>query len=97
MDSIERQDIYRKAVEKWGIEAQLFMLVEECAELQKAASKIYRGNKNNLDLKRQLGEEMADVLNMIDQLQSIFNIDGLVRVVRQEKMERLKEILRKED
>lgn len=93
MDSIEKQQIYTKAVEKWGIEAQLFMLVEECAELQKCASKIYRGNKEDLELKRQLGEEMADVLNMIEQLEFIFNIDGLVRVKRQEKLERLKERL----
>jgi NTP pyrophosphatase (non-canonical NTP hydrolase) len=57
------------ALEKWGLEAQLRMLQEECAELIVAISHLTRGRDKAL---REVAEEMADVRIVLDQCWTAF-------------------------
>ena len=64
-----------KLVKKNGITNQLFIAVEECAELQQAISKCYR-NKELIptEVRENLIEEMADVMICLEQLKVIFHV-----------------------
>lgn len=67
--------LVQKIIDKNGITNQLFIAVEECAELQQAISKCYR-NKELIptEVRENLIEEMADVMICLEQLQVIFHI-----------------------
>lgn len=70
-----RQKSIEKVIDKNGITNQLFIAVEECAELQQAISKCYR-NKELIptEVRENLIEEMADVQICLEQLQVMFHI-----------------------
>ncbi len=56
MNKRERKKIYKEAIKKWGYPLQLNMLMEECAELIQATSKVLRkGNKLNSVWKKSCG------------------------------------------
>ena len=67
---MNEKEIYQKAIAEWGPDLQLIVLMEECAELIKACSKIIRARKTMLgDIAFEpFIEEMADVRIMIDQM-----------------------------
>ena len=71
-----RQKLIEKVIDKNGIKNQLFIAVEECAELQQAISKCYR-NKELIptEVWENLIEEMADVMICLEQLQIMYYID----------------------
>ncbi len=79
-------EIYRAAIQRWGIRAQIMMVYEEMAELQKELCKNGRG-KNNRD---QIADEVADVEIMLAQLKIIFNIQDLVEQHQAFKLARLR-------
>ena len=62
------QEIYRQAVEKYGIEPQRKMAIEEMAELTNALMKQDRGRNTEADVI----EEIADVTIMMQQLAIIY-------------------------
>ena len=64
-------EILKKAIDTYGINAQLDMCVEEMSELTKEICKHKRG-ANNRD---SIIEEIADVSIMIEQLKLMFNIN----------------------
>ena len=66
-----RQKTYSGALHKWGMEAQVFMAVEEMAELTKELCKVRRGKED----KAGLIDEIADVTIMLEQLQFMFGIE----------------------
>ena len=66
-----RQKTYTNALHKWGMEAQVFMAVEEMAELTKELCKVRRGKED----KAGLIDEIADVKIMLEQLQFMFGIE----------------------
>lgn len=84
--------LYRKAVTKWGLDAQLDMLQEECAELIMARSKYRRGR---LGAKANIAEEMADVIIMINQCIMALKIGPRVKQYTIMKLKRLERRLRK--
>ena len=59
-----------KAVEKWGVDAQLVILIEECSELTKEATKMLRGHGR----RENMIEELADVTVMCEQLRIILGL-----------------------
>ena len=59
--------IFEDAVEKWGTNSQLGMVMEECAELIQQCSKLQRGKANTLEVI----EEMVDVSIMFEQMKII--------------------------
>lgn len=88
-------ELYDRVLKKHGIKAQLVMVMEECAELSKECSKIYRaldnGDTFTLDA---LSEEMADVQIVTGEVQRYFGLKDIVKLQRKGKLLRLAERLR---
>jgi NTP pyrophosphatase (non-canonical NTP hydrolase) len=68
------EEIYRLALDKYGVEIQLNQLQEECAELIVAVNKHRRTPFDDL---KGITDECADVLIMIDQIMAIYNIQQM--------------------
>lgn len=64
----EYPNLYEKAVEKYGEETRVDLLIEEMAELTQALCKYKRGLKHNIE------EEIADVEIMINQVKTMINV-----------------------
>lgn len=84
MDDIDK--LYQEVVSLWGINSQLNIAQEECAELITAISHFRRDNTTTY----KMSEEIADVRIMLDQLESIFGIKDEVRSIQAEKLYRLR-------
>lgn len=78
-------DLMKAAIEKWGIDLQIDLAQEECAELIETIAHYRRGRLNS---NKKLIEEIADVKIMIRQLEMMFGEDEVDLVVQQ-KMDRL--------
>lgn len=87
-NQMTEDEIYAACLEKWGLEAQLGMLQEECAELIVAVNKVRRHAPKE---RENLTEELADVQNMINQIKVLCPDFERVRL---EKLERVKKLLR---
>lgn len=86
---MDKEDIYRLAIKKWGRELQILMGIEEMAELTKALIKSLRGKEN----RDNIIEEMADVEIMMGQLKRLFVVGGDLTQVKARKMLRLEKML----
>ena len=68
-------DVMRKAIEKWGIEMQSVVAIEELSELQKELTKAIRCLcKIKVSDKVNITEEVADVQIMLWQIQKMYGI-----------------------
>ncbi len=87
--NIEPKDelLYGQACGLWGSDAQLLMLVEECAELQQALLHLRR---HRVDVKTVAGE-LADVLIMVEQVTCILWAHNAVDSAKAAKLQRLRE------
>lgn len=98
----QEKSILQKAIETYGVNAQIDVAVEEMAELTKALMK----DRINCKFRKQgrfgvllsgraaVADEMADVLIMMEQLQMIFNSEYQVERIKKEKIQRLENRLR---
>lgn len=84
-----------KTLDRYGIEKQSLVAMEELAELQKAISKLVRNPEEKTKplefkgLRQNLIEEMADVLICMDQLIEYYQIQGIeIQDTIQAKQER---------
>lgn len=84
---MENNELYQKAIEKWGLEAQFNMAVEECAELIVEI----QHNKRNRNSLVNIIEEAVDVYNCVKQIRTLD--PELFDYKEKEKMERLKDRL----
>lgn len=86
---INKKDIYNKAKQVYGIDAQVTKAVEELAELQKELCKFLLddGTMKNII------EEIADVKVMIEQLELIFECKDKVKLIKKAKIQRLSDRL----
>lgn len=67
-----RFNLYRRAIESWGIGPQLLMVVEEMSELAKAILKLARAKDGKeAEAIMSVMEEAADVEIMLEQLRII--------------------------
>ena len=87
--------IIDETMDRYGIEKQSLVAMEELAELQKAISKLVRNPEERTKpleykgLKNNLIEEMADVLICMDQLIEFYNVQRCdVQDIIQAKQER---------
>lgn len=87
-DMQHETDVFKAAIEVFGEAAQVTMVFEEMAELQKELCKWLRGNTDAAERYR-IAEEIADVEIMLDQMKILFEIDGTARTYRLEKVARL--------
>lgn len=86
---LQRQNsIFKDAIEEFGEAAQVTMVFEEMAELQKELCKWLR-NGNSVELTHNIAEEIADVEIMLAQMKLLFDNRGLVLSYRREKTARL--------
>ena len=83
-------DLMQEALRKWGIQSQLDMVIEECAELIDAIQKWRRHRVNNW----QVLEEAVDVELCLGQLKIILDTPEVFEQKRKEKLERLRIRLR---
>ena len=67
---MNQKEVIKKAIETYGEDAQLWMVIEEMSELSKEICKYKRGKDN----KENIADEIADVLIMIEQLHVICDI-----------------------
>ena len=96
-----QNEIYRKAIDTYGVDNQLFQLCEEMAELMKAVNK-WRRNKHLAEkypsYVGDVTEEIADVEIMLDQLQIMLKIPhNDVYDIRCKKLERLADRLKEDE
>lgn len=84
----EANAVFKDAIEVFGEDAQILMVFEEMAELQKELCKWMR-NGNSVELTHNIAEEIADVEIMLDQMKLIFDCAGLSQGYRREKTARL--------
>ena len=88
MELEERKKIYRHALDKWGNDAQMHMVFEECGELMSALAKVYRNRSTAEDVLT----ELADVSIMVEQMATMINYDAYEKE-KERKLVRLKERL----
>lgn len=81
----ERKQIYQAACEKYSIDSQIVIAIEEMSELIKEICKISRGQGNI----ESLSEEIADVTIMMEQLRVIYDINDLTCDYMDAKIRRL--------
>jgi len=82
-------DINQKALEKWGNELQIGMVIEECLELATVLHKLRRTDKDPELLTENIIDEIADVTIMIHQARMMFGAEKVDKKIAF-KMERLK-------
>lgn len=85
-DFIDAYDIF---IKKYGIESQMRMCIEEMSELTKELCKSMRyagveGRVSNIDA---IKEEIADVMNMVEELAYYYGIDDIEKI-REYKIDR---------
>ena len=86
-------DTYKKAIEHYGIKAQLEKTIEEIDELKKEIKDFLNGSGN----RENMLEELADVYNMNRQLQIIMSFDDIdINRVATHKMKRTLDRIDKE-
>lgn len=83
-------EIYQAALKKWGVQAQLLMVMEEIAEFSAEVSHLLRGRPSY-----QLEEEYADAKIVMEQFELIMaeidpDFKWKSQCVYDEKLERLK-------
>ena len=81
---------YKKFLETWGVDIQSQMAVEEMGELIKAICKYNRKKQCDElteEIKYNLKEEIADVLNTVEQLELVFGVQE-IESIRKQKIDR---------
>jgi len=82
-------ELMQLALEKWGTESQMDMVIEECAELIDA---IQKWRRRRVDSVKVL-EEAVDVELCLGQLKLMLDSPQLFQNIRKEKLERLEKLL----
>lgn len=82
---MERCEVYRKAIAKYGADKQMTVAIEEMSEVIKELCKLQRGIGN----RDHLAEEIADATIVLEQMRMLFNLNQAVCDKMDEKIERL--------
>jgi len=91
---MDNTEVYGRAIEKWGKQLQMVLLMEEMSELAKEVSKRIRG-KPDYD---HMAEEIVDVEIMLEQLKLIGSkeyaqFDENINSHKKRKIRRLEELV----
>lgn len=86
-------DVYEAFANKYGEQSQRYQCIEEMSELIKELCKLdrYKGTDKESQVVENIKEELADVLNMVEQLEYIFGEDDIENI-RTQKIERGKNL-----
>lgn len=95
----ERKRLYAEAIDRFGLDNQVWVLVEEIGELLQALGKTMRARTESGDLRddNHLAEETADVFIALEQLTVNFNLAKLIDYMADFKIRRLKTRLESEN
>ena len=85
-------NIYKHAIDKFGMNNQIIKTMEELAELQVELAKFFDMTNKEFDSETIL-EEIADVEIMIEQLKIIFDCRDIIETVKGKKLDRLKGLI----
>ena len=90
------KELSKEALDFWGYDPQSTMLIEEMGELIKALCKYKRFGYEKADeeIKNNLLEELADVHNMLEQMEIFFGEEKISQI-RLEKLTRTKNRIKK--
>lgn len=103
MKQSERKELYKQCIEAWGLDAQIYMCIEQMSELTKEFCKYRRlkftdQSKELQEKKKEnlahIQEEIADVLNTVEQMAMVFG-EKEVDKVRDFKIERCRKYFKK--
>lgn len=86
---LNKDEIYREAIDTWGADMQIDMFIEEASELIQALIKYKRG-KGDLN---NIAEEIADVSIMLEQMAMMFDCHNKSVGFKKFKLARLKNTL----
>lgn len=92
MEKIQKINLFKQALEQWGVHPQVNMVFEECSELINALSKCYRGRATKEDVIT----ELVDVVVMAEQMAVLFGYEDYEKEMErkllkfQEKLEKTK-------
>ena len=81
------RQLYQQVTDKWGVDAQLNVAIEELSELIKEICK----DKRDYGIPDRIAEEVADVEIMCEQLRFIYGFDDAVDKWKAYKLKRLEE------
>lgn len=90
IEVVNQASVLEEAIKTYGVESQVNMAIEECAELINALEKYRRGRIGGLAVIT----EIADVQIMCAQLEMIF---GSAEIERDFKIRRLRDRMKKKD
>ena len=81
---------YKLFIDKFGIESQEMICIEEMSELTKELCKLsrYKGSDKEKEITDNIREELADVLNMAEQLSYYYGSEEIEKI-REFKINRL--------
>jgi len=85
----EDKELYKNALNIFGVVQQMVVTMEEMSELTKELSKFIR-NKGDVT---HICEEIADVEVMLEQMKLLFDIEDFVESFKRCKKERLKALI----
>lgn len=87
------KDVYKNFAEKYGLHSQMYQCIEEMSELIKELCKYERniGTQKEQETIDAIKEELADVLNMIEQLEYCFGEQD-VELIRNKKIDRCRKL-----
>lgn len=82
-------EYYKFFIDKFGIDSQRLMCIEEMSELTKELCKLdrYKGTNKEGQILDNIREEIADVLNMAEQLEYFYGTDKIEQI-RKAKIDR---------
>ena len=83
------ESVLQSALDTWGFDAQLMMVIEESGELVQAAAKFLGGREQS---PKNLIEELADVSLVVDQMRRRWGPE--IYAARLAKLERLEQRMR---
>jgi NTP pyrophosphatase (non-canonical NTP hydrolase) len=70
-------ELFKQAIDKWGRQSQIDMMIEECSELIKALCKLKRKHEpaDTASLVNDICEEIADVQIVAGQMRHVFGAE----------------------
>lgn len=88
MNTEERIELYKRAINAWGTEPQIKMVMEETGEMLSALAKHGRNRSTN----EEVVTELVDVWIVMEQMATIFGWEDFEKE-KERKLQRLKERL----
>lgn len=93
---MESHKLYKKAIRRWGLEPQINMMIEECAELIVELQK--RNRNKNGSTASDIIEELVDVEILLEQMKLIYDYRhsstlSRFQVIKIRKLKRLERML----